>query len=164
MGFARHFNLLKNEHLWSKETYLALFNQVCPHVCKLFNHETLVFPCVNTFTWSKACVLQQQASKQTKNSKAPLWATLFRDQWMPNASVWILQATSVARQVQRAGTAVGVSCLSWLTQNCGLARTWWPLSAQCFWPPYSWGSLAKSALFCVSQRYLIYTKDLQIFF
>lgn len=24
----------------------------------------LVFPCVNTFNWSKACVLKEQASKQ----------------------------------------------------------------------------------------------------
>lgn len=40
----------------------------------------LVFPCINTFNWSKASVLNKQASKQTKNSKLLLWATLFRDQ------------------------------------------------------------------------------------
>lgn len=43
-GFTRHFNLLKIEKLWSKEAYLTLFNQVCPHVPKLFNHETPLFP------------------------------------------------------------------------------------------------------------------------
>ena len=41
----------------------------------------LVFPCINTFNWSKASILKKQASKQAnkqkKNSKPPLWATFF---------------------------------------------------------------------------------------
>ena len=52
----------------------------------------LVFPCINTFNWSKASILKKQASKQAnkqkKNSKPPLWATFFWDERLPNSSVW----------------------------------------------------------------------------
>lgn len=72
----------------------------------------LVFPCINTFNWSKASVLNKQASKQTnkKFQTSALGYLILRSVCL-TLQCGALQANSAAEQVQRAGKAVGVAAV-----------------------------------------------------
>ena len=67
----------------------------------------LVFPCINTFNWSKASILKKQASKQAnKQKKTPNLRSGLPFSEMSDCltlQCGTLQASSVAEQVQEQG-------------------------------------------------------------
>ena len=62
----------------------------------------LVFPCINTFNWSKASILKKQASKQTNKKTPNLRSGLPFSEISDCLTLQCgtLQANSVAEQVQ----------------------------------------------------------------